>query len=147
LKSLVDELRSLSTSLVLQADLGGAKLPSLNLSRDVEGSSNIGTSIVINNRVTESARREQVSLRGVLRKERSVVSGGVLLVGSAVGRVHLRVGLGTVADSEDIIDVNISDKLVEVAEEGLAFSGCVHGHTTVIAVVGDHFVVHVGIVK
>ena len=67
-------------------------------------------------------------------------------MGSFVGRVHLRVGLGSVADTEDIVDVNISDKCVEVVEEGLALSSGVHGHATEIAVVSDDFVVHVGII-
>lgn len=149
LELLIDPLRTFSTTSVV--DVGLAEIPWLDVIGNVEGRSDLSGVQVVNDGVTESARRQSLEsvfgLDGSSESPRGVVSGGSgFLTGSAT--VELRRITNTPAGTIDVVDVDIRDELLELKEVSQASSGKVsHGNTTKIAVVLVDLVVELGIVK
>jgi hypothetical protein len=82
----------------------------------------------------------------LLVQEGSVISSSVCALSLATG-VHLRVGLGSVANTKDVVNVDIGGKGTELIVEALADVGGVHGLATVVTVVLGHLVVESSVVK
>lgn len=71
-------------------------------------------------------------------KERSVVSSGVNVLGRSVSLVHLRVWLGTVANSEDVVNVDSRGEGLELGKKFHASISCAHGVATEVAIVCEN---------
>mmetsp|Transcript_63889 Transcript_63889/g.88219 ORF Transcript_63889/g.88219 Transcript_63889/m.88219 type:complete len:362 (+) Transcript_63889:159-1244(+) len=146
LELLVDPLGTFSTTGVV--DVIFAEIPRLDAIRDVKGVSNLAAVKVVNDGVTESARRKTSKsvffLGGSSKSPRSVVSGSERLL----VRVELRSITKTPAGTIDIVNVNVRDELLEFKEVSQASSSEVlHSNTTEIAVVLMDLVVELGIVE
>jgi hypothetical protein len=145
LESFIDPLGALSASMVLNADFVGAEGPSLNILRNVHGLSNIITTEVVQNGVSESAWGKTIGVVG--SEEGSVISSRVSILLGGVSLVHLGVGFGTVANSEYIVHVHLSGKGIELLQKGGALVGDHHRHATEVAIVGDDLIAEILTVK
>jgi len=80
-------------------------------------------------------------------QERGVVSCGVIVLFSCVCLVHLRVGVRTIANTENVINIDISNECLKLGKQIQANISCVHCLTTIVAVICNHLVTNFLAVK
>lgn len=150
---LIDPLRGLRLGSVVDVTL--AKVPSLNVIRDVHGLADLIRVHVVEETSAPGARWEiverlRVSCLGEILQPRSVVlssdplavvSWGILGVKmrEALGCLRLRIGTSTPAGSEDVINVDLADVVVEAHVEASALIGDIGhvGHVPIAVSIGE----------